>query len=315
MMNNQIITGLAAGAIAALLYFAVSTGTALSFVLFYVAPLPVILAGLGWGAATGFIAAVSGSLLAAAAVGPVLGLAFLVGCSLPAAWLARLALMSRPADESGGAVEWYPAGRLMIWAAGMGSAVILVAIALQGGAESFRLSVQHGIALLIDDGAGGMFGLPEDVDRDQLAAVLSVMLPPVSAAVWTMTMVFNLWLAARIAIASGRLDRPMPEITAIDYPPAAAMAFGAALVVSFLPGFVGLAGAVIAATLTVAYVIVGLSVIHVITRDMAGRQFLLAALYVTLLVLAWVIPIIAALGLADGFLKLRERARAGAGPV
>src|SRR5690606_7445841 len=108
-------------------------------------------------------------------------------------------------------------------------------------------------------------------------------------------------------------DRPMPEISAIDYPKITALVFAAALVLSFLPGFAGLAGGVVAAALMVAYVILGLAVVHVITRDMAGRALVLAALYVTLLVLAWVVPIVAALGLSESFLKMRDRARSGLG--
>ena len=47
-MMQIVLIGLGAGAAAALLFASVISGAWLSVVLFYLAPLPVMLAGLGW---------------------------------------------------------------------------------------------------------------------------------------------------------------------------------------------------------------------------------------------------------------------------
>jgi hypothetical protein len=160
--------------------------------------------------------------------------------------------------------------------------------------------------------SGSILGLPEDADTAALAELFAMVIPPISAAVWMLTMLLNLWIGARIAIASGLLARPMPRLSELSYPGLAAPAFAASLLVSFMPGTLGLVGSIAATALFVAYFLLGLVVIHALTRAMAGRIFLLATLYLMILVLVWAIPVVAAVGLADSILRLRARAGGGA---
>jgi hypothetical protein len=316
-MLIQIAIGLGAGAASALLYFAVISGTPLAFALFYLAPLPVIVAGLGWGWFTALVAAMSGAAFAAITTAPLLGLAFLVACGAPAAWLTRLTLLGRPVDESDPAagIEWYPAGRLILWIAGLGSGVVLLGtLVMGGGTEALRHSVAEALERLAADQAGPALGLSEDIDIGELSVVLAAVLPAISAVVWTLTMMLNLWLGGRIAIASGLLARPMPVMAELEFPSIAAGVLALSLIATFMPGMIGIVGGVVAAALIVAYFILGLIVVHAVTRDMGGRAFILAALYLTIMVLFWTVPLIAALGVADTFLKLRERASSGTTP-
>ena len=84
---------------------------------------------MGWSHLAGLLAA----LLAAIGLGLALGfyffLAFLFGVGLPAWWLGYLALLGAPvaANGSAGGMEWYPVGRLVLWAAIIGTLVIAVA--------------------------------------------------------------------------------------------------------------------------------------------------------------------------------------------
>ena len=48
VMMHFAIIGIGAGAAAALLFASVTSGTLLSIPLFYLAPLPIMIAGLGW---------------------------------------------------------------------------------------------------------------------------------------------------------------------------------------------------------------------------------------------------------------------------
>lgn len=314
-MMIQLAIGLGAGAASALLYFAVISGTALAMALFYVAPLPVIVAGLGWGWKTGLVAALSGAALTGAITAPLLGLAFFIGCSMPAAWLARLTLLGRPLepDNPSSPIEWYPPERIILWTVGLATAVVLVgAVSMGAGTDAFRQSIGAVLAQVADSGAGAAFGLESEADTAALAGVFATMLPAITAAVWTVTMLLNLWLGARVAIASGLLARPMPRFGDMDYPSLAALAFGASLLLSFVPGLPGIAGGIAASALLVAYFLLGLVVLHTVTRTMPARGLLLAALYLMILVLFWAIPLIAAIGLAESFLRLRQRSSGGA---
>src|SRR4249920_2315934 len=108
-MIQIVFIGLGAGAAAALLFASVASGSILATLLFYLAPLPILIAALGWSHWAGLIA----SFTAAAGLGATLGLyffsAFLVGVGLPAWWLSYLALLARPVGANGSmSHEWYP---------------------------------------------------------------------------------------------------------------------------------------------------------------------------------------------------------------
>src|SRR5262245_44992954 len=118
-MTQLLLVAVGAGAAAALLFASVASGSVLAVFLFYLSSLPILIAAMGWGHLAGLL----GALLAATGVGVVLGfyffVAFLFGVGLPAWWLGYLALLGRSAAANGsaGGMEWYPVGRLVLWAA------------------------------------------------------------------------------------------------------------------------------------------------------------------------------------------------------
>ena len=107
-----------------------ASGSLLSVLLFYLAPLPILIAGARLEPLGGADRRDRRGALALAAVfGPMFFFAFLVGVGLPAWWLGYLALLARPAGGGdGAALEWYPAGRLVLWAAILGALVVVVAM-------------------------------------------------------------------------------------------------------------------------------------------------------------------------------------------
>ena len=85
--------------------------------LFYLAPLPILIAAMGWSHWAALIAALVASSGLAAVFGGFFFLTFLAGVALPAWWLGYLALLARPVATATGGLEWYPAGHLVFWAA------------------------------------------------------------------------------------------------------------------------------------------------------------------------------------------------------
>ena len=59
-MVQLILIGISAGAATALLFASVASGSPLSVLLFYLAPLPILIAALGWSHWAALIAAVVG---------------------------------------------------------------------------------------------------------------------------------------------------------------------------------------------------------------------------------------------------------------
>src|ERR1700720_3496507 len=95
MMTNLLIA-LAAGCAAALMFASIISGPLISLLLFYLAPLPLMMAAIGWGP----LSATVGGIAAAIGLGAIFGLpyciAFAVTVAVPAWWLGHLALLGRP---------------------------------------------------------------------------------------------------------------------------------------------------------------------------------------------------------------------------
>src|SRR5499426_2503955 len=218
-MMQIILVGLGAGAAAALLFASVVSGSIAAIFLFYLAPLPILIAALGWSHVAGLIAAAS----ATAVVVALSGIFFLAVpvIAFGAWWLGYLALLARPASNGGGyALEWYPVGRLVLWAALLGTLVVAAAVPNFGtDQESWQAALRKTYERILRD--------PGLID------ILVVAVPPAAAVFSTVTNLFNLWLAARIVRISGRLARPWPDLAALSLPPLSAGLLAAAIAGSF----------------------------------------------------------------------------------
>ena len=103
-MPIAFIIGAGSGLVSAALFASAATATALAGVLFYLAPLPLCLAGLGWGGMAALISALTGTVVIAASLGPATAAIFALSVAAPTALLAHLALLSRPAATPQGQV-------------------------------------------------------------------------------------------------------------------------------------------------------------------------------------------------------------------
>ena len=114
---------------------------------------------------------------------------------------------------------------------------------------------------------------------------------------------------------SGRLKRPWPQIAQMSFPPFAATVLAIAVAGTFLPDLIGLVGGVFTASLLLAYALLGFAVVHVVTRGVAGRGFMLTGLYFIVVLFGWPIVVMSLLGLIETMLALRARvARAARRP-
>ncbi len=222
MMQIGLI-GIGAGAAAALLFASVASGTLLSIPLFYLAPLPILIAALGWSHWAALIAALVGAVALAAAFGTIFFFGFLAGAGAPAWWLGYLAMLARPvaAGTANGnpALEWYPPGRLVVWAAALAALMVILAIPLLGtSAEAFRTGMHNALLQILR--AQTEIGTAPPANLDRVVDYLVAVVPPAGAVVATITSLINLWLAARVVRLSGLLKRPWPELPALTLPQA-----------------------------------------------------------------------------------------------
>ena len=139
-MVHIFLIGLAAGAASAVLFASVASGSLISILLFYLAPLPILIAAVGWSQVAGLVAALIAASALAVVFGALFFIAFLIGVGLPAWWLGYLALLARPGSAPGAeGLEWYPVGGLVVWAAILGAFLVTIVILTFGfDAETFR---------------------------------------------------------------------------------------------------------------------------------------------------------------------------------
>lgn len=299
-MMQIILVGLGAGAAAALLFASVVSGSIAAIFLFYLAPLPILIAALGWSHVAGLIAAAS----ATAVVVALSGIFFIAVpvIAFGAWWLGYLALLARAATNGGGgALEWYPVGRLVLWAAVIGTLIVAAAVPNFGtDQQSLQAALRKTYERILHD--------------QSLIDVLVVAVPPAAAVFSTITNVFNLWLAARVVKISGRLKRPWPDLAAWTLPTSTPVFLAAAIAGSFLPDLLGVLAGAFAASLLMAFAMLGFAVLHAITRGMSTRALVLAAVYAAAAVLGWPILAMSILGLAEAAFNIRGRVARRRGP-
>src|SRR5215467_1945138 len=95
-----IVIAIAAGAASALMFASIISGALISLLLFYLAPLPLMVGAIGWGP----LSALIGGIGATIGLGAIFGLPYCVAyaliVALPAWRLGYLALLGRPVAES-----------------------------------------------------------------------------------------------------------------------------------------------------------------------------------------------------------------------
>ena len=304
-MTQIVLIGLAAGTAAALLFASVAGETA-AMLLLLLAPLPILIVALGWSHWAGLIAAAAGAACLAV-VGVDFLAAFLFGVGLPAWWLGYLTMLARPAPSPDGH-EWYPVGRLVLWAACIYAGMVATLLLSFGTNLASLQSALHAVLdSRLDEVVGEQLENPDDAAR--LVDMMVVFVPAAAAASLMLSTVFNVWLAGRIAKISGRLRRPWPRLSDMRFPSAAPALLGAAVAGSFLPDLVGIAASALAASLMMAHVLLGLAVIHATTTGLSGRGFILGSVYGAIVVFSWPVRwpllLIGLIGVSDALFDLR----------
>ncbi|WP_168192842.1 DUF2232 domain-containing protein [Undibacter mobilis] len=317
MMQFGLI-GLGSGAAAALLFASLTSGSPLSVPLAYLAPLPIMIAALGWSHWAALIGAVTGGLAIWLLFGSLFFVAFFAGIGLPGWWLGYLAMLARPVGSNGTAsLEWYPPGRLVAWAAGLASALIVLTVLMMGGdADAFREAMRVAVheVFRIAASEAGSSGPAALRNPERFVDLLVVVIPPATAVMATLTNTVNLWLAGRIVKFSGRLTRPWPAISEMTLPPLTAAALAVAVAVTFIDGMVGIVAGIVMASLLIVYGVLGFAVIHSVTRGMSARGFVLAGVYAAVLIFGWPILVLCLVGLAEQIFNFRARAALRRGP-
>jgi hypothetical protein len=316
-----VLIAIAAGCASALMFASFMSGALLSLLLVYFAPLPLMVAALGWGP----LAATIGGIMGATALGAFFGLSFCivfaVMIALPAWWLGHLALLGRPvanaapsangAAPAAPAVEWYPIGRLLLWIA-VSAFLITMATLLTMGTDAATITDTMRARLLRI--LGSNFTASSDEIGQRIDALVMIIPAGLSNSIMIM-LTLNLLLAAKITATSGRLHRPWPVLKSAELPPMTLAALSAAVAFCFTGGLAAMFAQTITVALLMAYALTGLAVLHTLTLGLKSRALWLSCVYAVLVVSAgWLVLTMMILGLADAIFGLRRRYLRGRPP-
>ena len=304
-----ILIAVAAGLASALMFASIVSGALISIVLFYLAPLPLMVAALGWGSATALI----GGIVAALGLGGIFGFpymaAFALTIALPAWWLGYLTLLARPVSNDpqlanlAPALDWYPTGRILVWTAAFATLTTISALLTLGtDAETITSALRRGLLRII----GGRGTATPAGESELVVDALVAVAPGVATIIAMITLTLNLWLAAKITTTSGRLMRPWPDLRTTTLPKTVLGALLVAVVLCFTGGLLAMIAQIVSAALLMAYAFTGFAVLHTVTQAFSGRAFVLGAAYSGTLFIGWPLIGMIGLGLADAVLGIRQ---------
>jgi len=314
-MIQRYAVAFGAGCAAAFLFAVSAEASPLAMALAYLAPLPIMIATMGWGLDAGAISAAASVAGLSLIAEPASGMLYAAAVAAPAWLLAAFAatplaryLPSRfsalPPFASIGAVVTLAAIIGMLGAAAVLTTLIVTYHGYAEGAEA----VARGLAATAAD---AFDTVGDDAAAKAFAAALVRIGPAAIAGSTLLMLCVNLYAAARSVQLSHRLQRPWADLPTSLWLPAplglVAIASGAAAWA--LPAPSSQYVSILAGGLGAAFALQGLAVAHALSRGLKLRTLMLIALYACCLFRAqFTLPALALLGVVDAFTRLRIRA-------
>jgi hypothetical protein len=315
MPTNVFLLAIAAGIISAVVFASATTGAMLlRVILFLLTPLSLYLAGLGLGVVASAIAAITATAGVLLIAGPLTAEVYAISTAVPAVICTRLALLSRgPETER----EWYPLGRIVVIAALFAGLFAMLALILMGGdIDALTKMLRGAVEAFVKSELSHIPGAPAigSQEIDEITRSTLSTLPWALGLLAMATTILNLWLAGRITLASGRLVRPWPDLAQFKMPAGATFVLLVAIGLTFTGGITGLFAASFAAPFTLAFALVGLGLVHVLTRGSPWRTFILTALYSGAVLVPHIGLLLALAGLAETVFGYRTAGKPPAPP-
>jgi hypothetical protein len=311
-MQMRFPIAVGAGLVSGLLFIAAVTGgMAGVLALVLLTPLPIAISGFAWGWIVAAIATASsfGFLTLVGSINA--GLFHLLLFGLPTCAAIYFLLLNREYTKESGrtAVEWYPIGHVLFGLAITSGVVATVSLLIIGSStadlESHVRNVVNKMMTADIPWPGGQ--KPTVEQFSDLVKLLTASFPAAIATSWLWIVAFNLWIGAKIARTSGLLSRPWPNVSLVALPRLAGAALAATVALSFLDEYPGHIATGFGAGIFIAFMLVGLAIIHNVTWKNPCRPVLLIALYAFLVFLNPLSGLaIATIALIEPFLPMRN---------
>lgn len=219
----------------------------------------------------------------------------------PAAVIALLANLARPADEIGGPsrlMAWYPLSDMLMWTAIASALASFVVLAMSPHQAEFQK--------IVHDEVIRMFGemnpnLTIDAATDEMIrTMIAVMMPISQAGQLVLVSLGGYYIAARATLAAGLSVRPREDFPAsLRMHPLGALIFGAGLVVMFFGQPLAMIGAHLFGAFAMGFMVAGFAVLHHRLRDKSWAMPVLVLVYGVTAIISLPILIFMVVGLLN----------------
>ncbi len=299
-MSRQNLYALAAGVASALLYLSILSGSPGAFVLAYFSQTPLFLAGLALGVAPAAIACGIALVGMIAATEIATAALFVLLTALPVVYVVRQALLSR--QDPAGRTEWYPPGQILAGLTAYG-------LVLLGAAALYYAATPGGLEEAARHYLEGVLRVSAGADKASVVSTIELVarfIPGTVIGSATVMVAINAALAQGALAKTGHALRPSPAYHRVGLPAWPAFALPVAIAVAFVPGWVGFLGGNAAVIVAVPFALVGLAVLHSISRRWPARGLALGFIYLTTVLLGWPAILVAGIGVVDHWSPLRR---------
>lgn len=307
--------GLVAGITGALLVLGALKNASLSFTLYAISTLPILIAGLGWGHAAAAIAVLAATGTIAVSIAPKAGIFVALISFLPAGWISHLANLARPASEIGGPKDmlaWYPLPNILLHLC----LIVSMAVVVTGYMIGYGPELIDQVVTMIIQASAGQPGAPamDPVAVEQTKRVLLHVLPAAQAMTWVGTQFVTYYLATRIVATTGRPVRPRENMnSSLRMNRNAIFIMLGGLALAFVDGPLGFVGATVCGAFGAGFLMAGFAVLHFRTRGKAWRLPFLVLIYPAAFFLLLPAIAVMVLGLVDTRQAIALTSAPGAG--
>jgi hypothetical protein len=308
-MAQAILVAILSGGTSALLSGLLTPGTVPFFVLFFLAPLPLMIVGLGWHALVAALGALIGLILVNYGVGLRGAIGFIGMVGLPAfgasLLFTRLFQETERSERDGDRL-----GQLYLVIAGyVALAMVLSSIAVQPDYAIFEASLHKMMQeafKIMSAGASAPLPPTDSAGVEALISTMAGLIMPISALMIIATLVISGTLALMIVVRSNRLMMQAPDLRRLRLPGGALILFGIALFLGAQDSYIGLFCELIVIGIAIGFVLQGLAVLHVRLIGSPNRTLILGVAWALLVVFGVPALMFLILGMANHLMNFRR---------
>ncbi len=305
-MTREALVAISAGLTSAIASVAFLSGSFLAFFIVYLAPLPMLLAGLSYGLRAAAIAAFAWIVAMGFLGGFQTAGFFVMTHALPAWVIVKLALLARTEvlDANGtGTLRWMDSGQIVSVMTALAAGLLVLAALAVGdvGLSGYLAGQLEQTFKLVAPEMEAMTGT-------RIASTITPMLPGVVLTSWLVMMAVNAAIAQGLLVRIGRNRRPSPSYVGLELPGWLSWPLvGAAAMALVGSGEWEYMGRNMAMVLALPYFFLGLAVFHTLARRVSATKPLLVAFYLVIVISVWAALVVAGIGVVEQWFGLRGR--------